>query len=132
MPVLTVTTVARVISIAGMSFPSNMKYLTTSACNDRCLFRTDYFLIAAVNHYDDWKLSDSIDCTSTQSCAHAKASQQQSCTTFGWSASATISTSVKAGVGSFELTDQYTINAAVNGNVQQCEQTTNTEYVCKP
>ena len=131
MPALTVTTVARVLSIAGLLSPLNMKYLTMSTCNDCCLFRTDYFLIAAVNQYDDWKLSDSIDCASTQTCEHAKASQQQSCTTFGWSASATISTSIKGGVGSFELTDQYTINAAVNGNVQQCEQTTNTEYVCK-
>ena len=129
---LTVTMAARVIIIAGLSFSSNTKYLTMSTCNNCCLFRTDYFLIAAVPHYNDWLLSDSIDCASTETCAHAKASQQQSCTTFGWSASATISTAVKAGVGGFDLTDTYTINAAVNGNVQQCEQTTNTEYVCQP
>lgn len=130
MPALTVTTVARVLIIAGLSFLSNTKYLTMSTCNDCCLFRTDYFLIAAETVYDDWTRSDSIDCRLTQTCAHAVATQEQSCSKFGWTVSATIATNIKAGVGGFELADTYTINAAVNGEVTQCEQTTNTEYVC--
>lgn len=89
---------------------------------------TDYFLIGAVNYYDDWQQSDSIDCASTQNCAHAEASQQQSCTTFGWSATATISTSIEGGIGdTLKLTDIYTISGGLNGNVQNCQQTTNTD-----
>ena len=103
------------------------------ACNDCCLFRTDYFLIGAVNYYDSWQLTDSIDCATTQTCSHAEASQEQSCTTFGWSASATVSTSISGGIGStLTATDGFSITGEVDGNVQDCKQTTNTEYVCKP
>ena len=102
------------------------------ACNDCCLFRTDYFLIGAVNYYDSWQITDSIDCATTQTCAHAKASQEQSCTTFGWSASATIKTSIEGGIATgLKATGEFSITGEVNGMVTDCKQTTNTEYVYK-